>query len=156
MFKDFDFFHIPSVLKMGVTERWPYGPVDVHMNPLSHVDLAQCMVRALDNPKATRLTLEIGGPDCVTQGDLLNMIARVAGIQTNYTEGVSKEQLIAMVRSNPQKGFFTAEQLQDFINDMKIDHKPVLEIFGVQFQTLEDYLQKAVPRVKAALEQQQK
>jgi len=156
MFKDFDFFHIPSVLKMGTAQRWPYGPVDVHMNPLSHIDLAQCMVQSLDNPRASRLTLEIGGPDCITQGDLLNMIARVAGIQTTYTEGVSKEQLIAMAKSNPQKGFFTAEQLQDFINDMKIDHKPVLEMFGVKFQTLEDYLQKAVPRVKAALEQQQK
>lgn len=150
MFKDFDFFHIPSVLKLGATNRWPYGPVDVHMNPLSHIDLAQCMVLALDNPRASRLTLEIGGPDCITQGDLLNIIARIAGIQTTYTEGVSKEQLIAMVRANPQQGFFTAEQLQDFIVDKKIDHRPVVDIFGLKFQTLEDYLRNAVPRIKAA------
>ncbi|MCX8043594.1 MAG: NAD(P)H-binding protein [Desulfobacterota bacterium] len=151
MFKDFDFFHIPTVLKLGATNRWPYGPIDIHMNPLSHLDLATCMVLALDNPRAAFLTLEIGGPDCITQGELLNMIARIAGIQATYTEGVSKEQLIAMVRANPQQGFFTAEQLEDFIVDKMIDHKPVYELFGIPFQTVKAYLQETVPRIKAAL-----
>ncbi|MEI6128045.1 MAG: SDR family oxidoreductase [Pseudomonadota bacterium] len=154
MFKDFDFFHIPNVLKMGEAHKWPFGPVDFHMNPLSHLDLAACMVRALDNPRAARMTMEIGGPDCITQGDLLNMIARVAGIKTTYTEGVSKEQLVAMIKSSPQKGFFTAEQIQDFVIDKSIDHAQVRDIFGIDFERIEDYLKKAVPRAKAALAQQ--
>lgn len=156
MFKDFDFFHIPNVIKMGAVQKWPFGPIDFHMSPLSHIDLAQCMVSSLDNPRASQKTLEIGGPDCITQGDLLNIIAREAGIQTTYTEGVSKEQLIAMIKSNPTKGFFTAEQIQDFVIDRGIDHKPVQEIFGIAFQRVEEYIQKAVPRIKAALAQQQK
>ena len=156
MFKDFDFFHIPTVLKLGSATRWPYGPIDIHMNPLSHLDLAKCMVSALDNSRASNITLEIGGPDCITQGDLLNMIARIAGIQTTYTEGVSKQELIAMVRADPQKGFFTAEQLEDFIIDKRIDHKPVQEIFGVPFQTVEAYLKTAVPRIQTLMEQQEK
>lgn len=156
MFKDFDFFHVPTVLKLGTATRWPYGPIDIRMNPLSHADLAKCMAIALDNPRASNMTLEIGGPDCITQGDLLNMIARIAGIHTIYTDGVSKEQLIAMVRANPQKGFFTAEQLQDFIIDKEIDHKIVQDIFGVRFQTVEEYLKTAVPRIQALLEKQTK
>lgn len=156
MFKDFDFFHIPNVIKMGAAQKWPFGPIDFHMSPLSHIDLAQCMVSSLDNSRASRKILEIGGPDCITQGDLLNMIARVAGIETTYTEGVSKEQLIAMIKSSPAKGFFTAEQIQDFVIDRGIDHKPVQEIFGIPFQRVEEYIKKAVPRIKAALAQQQK
>jgi uncharacterized protein YbjT (DUF2867 family) len=151
MFKDFDAFHIPNVLKMGETHMWPFGPVDLHMNPLSHIDLAACMVSALDNPRASRMTIEIGGPDCITSCDLLNMIAREAGIQTTYTEGVPKEQLVAMVKNSPQKGFFTAEQIQDFLIDKHIDHGPVRDMFGITFEKIEDYLKKAVPRVKAAL-----
>jgi uncharacterized protein YbjT (DUF2867 family) len=151
MFKDFDAFHIPNVLKMGEAHEWPFGPIDLHMNPLSHIDLAACMVSALDNPKASRMTIEIGGPDCITACDLLNMIARVAGIHTTYTEGVPKEQLVAMVKNSPQKGFFTAEQIQDFLLDKSIDHGPVRDMFGITFQTIEEYLKEAVPRVKAAL-----
>ena len=151
MFKDFDAFHIPNVLKMGKASKWPFGPVDTHMNPLSHIDLAACMVSALDNPRASRMTIDIGGPDCITSCDLLNMIAREAGIQTTYTEGVPKEQLIAMVKNSPQKGFFTAEQIQDFIIDKPMDHAPIRDMFGIAFERIEDYLKKAVPRVREAL-----
>lgn len=151
MFKDFQFFHIPTVIKLGETNKWPTGPIDFHMNPLSHIDLARCMVDALTNPKASHKTLEIGGPDCITQGDLLNMIAQEAGINAHYTEGVSKEQFIAMVKNNPQKAFFTAEQLQDFLIDKKIDHSVIQEIFGIKFQTVGEYLKQAVPAVKEAL-----
>lgn len=154
MFKDFQFFHIPTVIKLGETSKWPTGPIDFHMNPLSHIDLAQCMVDALTNPKASNKTLEIGGPDCITQGDLLNMIAREAGIKATYTEGVSKEQLIARIKENPQQAFFTAEQLQDFLIDKKIDHRVIKDIFGIEFQRVGEYLKKAVPEVKAALAQQ--
>lgn len=153
MFKDFDAFHIPTVLKLGIACTWPFGPIDFHMNPLSHLDLAACMVSALDNPRASRMTIEIGGPDCITSQDLLNMIARKAGIQTTYTEGVSKEQLVARIKSNAQKGFFTAEQIQDFILDKRIDHAPVRDLFGIDFETIAEYLETAVPRVQAALAQ---
>ncbi len=151
MFKDFQFFHIPTVIKLGATNKWPSSPIEFHMNPLSHLDLAQCMVDALTNPKASNKTLEIGGLDCITQGDLLNMIAKEAGINANYTEGVSKEELIARVKSSPQKGFFTAEQLQDFLIDKKIDHSVIQEIFGIRFQTVAEYLKQAVPAVKEAM-----
>ncbi|MCK5513718.1 MAG: NAD(P)H-binding protein, partial [Deltaproteobacteria bacterium] len=52
MFKDFNFFHIPNVLKMGETSMWPFGPIEFHMSPLSHIDLAKCMIDALSNPAA--------------------------------------------------------------------------------------------------------
>ena len=155
MFKDFQFFHVPNVLKMGEAAKWPFGPVTFHMNPLSHVDLAKCMVDALTNPKSANKSLEIGGPDCITQGDLLNMIAKEAGIKANYTEGVSKEQLIEMVKANPQKSFFTAEQIKDFMNDTILDHKGIKDIFGIEFQHVSDFVKKAVPAVKAAMAKQQ-
>jgi uncharacterized protein YbjT (DUF2867 family) len=154
LFKDFDFFFIPNILKMGETDTWPFGPIDIHMCPLSHFDLAKCMVAAADNPAASNKTLSMGGPDCITQGEILNMIAKEAGVNANYTKGFSKEQLIEMVKSNPQKSFFTAEQLQDFIIDSKIDHSIIKEVFGIEFQRVEDYIKKAVPKVKAAMAKQ--
>jgi hypothetical protein len=112
------------------------------------------MVDALTNQAASNKSLEIGGPECMTQGDLLNMIAKEAGINANYTEGVSKEQLIERIKSNPEKSFFTPDQIQDFLNDSVIDHTPIKEIFGIEFQPVGEYLKKAVPEVKAALEKQ--
>lgn len=156
MFKDFNFFHIPNVLKMGETSMWPFGPIEFHMSPLAHTDLAKCMIDALNNKAASNKTLRIGGPDCITQGDLLNMIAKEAGIKANYTQGVSKEQLIEMVKSNPQKSFFTPEQIKDFINDSKLDHATINHIFGIPFQRVEDFLKKAVPAVKASMTKQEK
>jgi NADH dehydrogenase len=156
MFKDFDFFYIPNVLKMGETDMWPFGPVEYHITPLSHIDLAKCMVDALTNPAASNLTMSIGGPEAVTQGELLNMIAKEAGINANYTKGVSKEQLIEGVKKNPQERFLTAEQLQDFVTDNTIDHTPIKDIFGVEFQTVGEYVKETVPKVKTAMAQQGK
>ncbi len=155
-FKDFYFFFIPNVLKMGETDTWPFGPVDIHMCPLSHFDLAKCMVGAVDNPAVSNKTMQIGGPDCVTQGEALNLIAKEAGVNANYTKGSSKEQLIAMVKSDPHQSFFTAEQLQDFIIDSKIDHSVIKDTFGVEFERVGDYIRKAVPRVRDALAKQAK
>jgi len=156
LFKDLDFFFIPNILKMGETDTWPFGPVDIHMCPLSHFDLAKCTVAATDNPAASNQTLSIGGPDCITQGELLNMIAKEAGVNANYTKGFSKEQLIESVKSNPQKSFFTAEQLQDFIIDSKIDHNLIKKMFGIEFQRVGDYIKKTVPKVKASMAKQEK
>lgn len=156
MFKDFQAFHIPMVLKMGEATKWPFGPIHFHMSPLSHLDLAKCMADALENPAASNKSLSIGGPESITQGDLLNMIASEAGTKADYTEGISKEQLIEQVKSNPERSFFTPEQIQDFINDNIIDHNIIKKIFGLEFQTVGDYLKKAVPAVKAAMAEQAK
>jgi NADH dehydrogenase len=157
LFKDFDFFFIPQVLKMGdAATTWFYGPLDIHMCPLSHFDLAQCMVSAVDNPKASNKTITMGGPDCLTQGELLNMIAKEAGLKANYTKGMSKEALIQSIKANPQQSFFTAEQISDFIVDSKIDHSVIRGMFGVEFQRVGDYIRQAVPRVKAAMASQPK
>jgi NADH dehydrogenase len=155
MFKDFEAYHIPTVIKMGVTNKWP-SPIDFHMSPLSHIDLAKCMVDALTNPTVLNKTLEIGGPDCITQAELLNMIAKEAGINTTYTEGVSKEELIEMVKKDPQRSFFTVEMLKDFFNDKILDFKIIDEIFGIKFQRVGDYIEKTVPKVKAAMAKQGK
>ena len=84
------------------------------------------------------------------------MIAKEAGVNATYTKGFSKEQLIEMVKKNPQQSFFTAEQLQDFIVDSKINHSVIKEMFGVEFQSVGDYIKEAVSKVKAALSKQTK
>lgn len=157
LFKEFDSFFIPQALTMGDTAAtWPYGPIDIHLCPLSHFDLARCMVSAVDNPKTSRKTLTIGGPDCITLGDLLNMIAGEAGLKAHYTTGVSKEVLLKSIRNNPGQSLFTAEQIQGFIVDSKIDHAAIRDMFGVEFQRVEDYIRQAVPRVQAVMASQQK
>ena len=108
------------------------------------------------NPKAANKSLSIGGPKAITHGELLNLIAKEAGINANYTEGISKEELIEQVRNNPGRSFFTPEQMQDFINDNTIDHSVIKDIFGIDFQTVEEFMKEAVPQVKAAMAGQAK
>jgi uncharacterized protein YbjT (DUF2867 family) len=155
MFKDFQSFHIPTVLKLGETNKWPFGPVDFHMSPVSHVDIAKCMVDSLTNRAASNKTFDIGGPDLITHGDLLNMIAREAGIKANYTEGLTKEQLLEQMKKSPQRSFFTPEQIQDLINDEHIDHSILKRAFGFEFERIADYIKDTVPKVKAAMAKQQ-
>ncbi len=152
LFKELDSFFIPQALSMGdAAADWPYGPIDIHLCPLSHQDLAHCMVSAMDNPMASNTTIVIGGPDCITLGDLLNMIVKEAGIEAYYTRGVSKEALMQSIKKNPAQSLFTARQIEDFIVDSKIDHAALRDMFGLEFQRVEDYIRQAVPRVQAAL-----
>jgi nucleoside-diphosphate-sugar epimerase len=152
LFKELDAFFIPQVLKRGDgATDWLYGPIDIRVCPLSHLDLAHCMVLAADNPKASNKTIVIGGRDCITLGDLLNMIAKEAGIKANYTYGVSKESLLQSIKKNPGQSLFTARQIEDFMVDSKIDHTAIRDMFGLEFQRVEDYIRLAVPRVQASM-----
>jgi len=108
------------------------------------------MVSAADNPKASNKTIVIGGPDYITLGDLLNMVAKEAGIEATYTCGVSKEALMQSIKKNPGQSLFTARQIEDFMVDSKIDHRAIHDMFGFEFQRVEDYIRQAVPRVQAA------
>jgi len=151
MFKDFQKSHIPRVLKKGEATRWPYSPITLKMSPLSHGDLAKCVVDTLTNPAASNKRISIGGPDTITQGDLLNMIAKEAGINAHYTESISKEQLMEKVKSDPENSFFTPEQLKDFLADSEVDHAAIKEIFGIEFLRVEDFIKETIPKVKAEL-----
>ena len=149
MFFDFKNVHIPMVLRLGEVDYWPLGPVDLKMAPISHVDLAKCMVDVLSNPKADNVRLLTGGPETITQGDLLNMIAKKAGINANYTKGASREELIERARQHPEKSFFSPEEIQDFYTEKDGDYSAAQEIFDFPFQRVEDYLNIAVPEVIA-------
>ena len=82
----------------------------------------------------------------MTQADLLNMIAKEAGIDTTYTEGVSKEELIEMVKNNPGRSFFSAEQIKDFFTDKVLDFKETERIFGIPFLRVGDYVKAAMAK----------
>jgi NADH dehydrogenase len=157
LFKEFDSFFIPQVLKTGNgATDWLYGPIDIRHCPLSHLDLAQCMVLAADNPKASNKIIPIGGPDCITLSDLLHMIAKEAGFKAHFTSSVSKEVLLQSIQNNLRQSLFTARQIQDFMLDSTIDHAAIRDMFGVEFQRMGDYIRQAVPRVRAAMAGRQK
>ncbi len=155
MFFDFRDFHIPMVLRFGQTDTWPMGPLENRFDPLSHEDLARCLVDALTNSKASHLRLRIGGPETLRLGEILNMIVREAGIDTTYTQGTSKEDLIEMVKDSPDQSFFSPEEIQDFFKDRVIDHRQVKAVFDFEFQKVIDYIRKTVPEVKESMAAQQ-
>ena len=153
LYKDFELFQIPQVLRLGETDTWPFGPVEYHFSPMSHIDMARCLADAVENPAAENKTIRMGGPDCLTWGEFLTMIAQQAGINAHYTKGISKEALIEGIRKNPGNRVFSPEQIQDVLFDSVIDFKQIHDIFNMDFQRVEDFLREAVPRVKAALAQ---
>ena len=151
LYKDFELFQIPQVLRLGETDTWPFGPVEYHFSPLSHIDMARCLADAVENPAAENKTIRMGGPDCLTWGEFLTMIAKEAGINAHYTKGISKEALIEGIRKNPGNRVFSPEQIQDVLFDSVIDFKQIHDIFNMEFQRVADFLREAVPRVRAAL-----
>ena len=122
------------MLRLGETDTWPFGPVEYHFSPLSHIDMARCLADAVDNPAAENKTIRMGGPDCLTWGEFLTMIAKEAGINAHYTKGISKEALIEGIRKNPGNRVFSPEQIQDVMFDSVIDFKQIHDIFNMEFQ----------------------
>lgn len=151
LYKDFELFQIPQVLRLGATDTWPFGPVEYHFSPLSHIDMARCLTDAVENPAAENKTIRMGGPDSLTWGEFLTMIAKQAGIKAHYTKGISKEALIEGIRKNPGNRVFSPEQIQDVLFDSVINFKQIHDIFNMEFQRVGDFLREAIPRVQAAL-----
>ena len=136
LYKDFELFQIPQVLRLGETDTWPFGPAEYHFSPLSHIDMARCLADAVENPAAENKTIRMGGPDCLTWGEL-TMIAKKLGINAHYTKGISKEALIEGIRKNPGNRVFSPEQIQDVLFDSVIDFTQIHDIFNMDFQRVE-------------------
>ena len=64
-------------LPVMVTPRW----VRTRCQPIAVTNVLGYLVGCLENPASTGLTLDIGGPDVVTYGELFRCYARAAGIR---------------------------------------------------------------------------
>lgn len=64
-------------LPVMITPRW----VRTRCQPIAVTNVLGYLVGCLENPATTGLTLDIGGPDVITYGELFRIYARAAGIR---------------------------------------------------------------------------
>ncbi len=59
--------------------RFVAGGRDVTMSPVSVTDVAACFVAALEDPQTIGATFELGGPEALSWGEMVNRIADARG-----------------------------------------------------------------------------
>jgi Protein of unknown function (DUF2867) len=69
--------HLTDVLPAMITPRW----VRMRCQPIAIRDVLAYLVGVLDEPGALGTVLEIGGPDVVTYGEMMQLYASVAGLR---------------------------------------------------------------------------
>ncbi|MDJ0923166.1 MAG: SDR family oxidoreductase [Acidimicrobiia bacterium] len=69
--------HLTEVLPVVMTPRW----VETRCQPIAIRDVLEILVSVLDDPEPVNRLYEIGGPDCLTYQDMMEIYAEVAGLR---------------------------------------------------------------------------
>lgn len=134
------------ILRKGKTVL--FGRGEQPRNFVAADDVAQFAVLALSDPAMVGQTVEVGGPENLTNMDVVRLYERVSGRKANVTHvplGVLRVVSRLMRPLHPglsqviQAGILADTAGQPF------DAKPLQEHFGVQLTRLEDWVSQRVP-----------
>jgi uncharacterized protein YbjT (DUF2867 family) len=113
-------------------------------NPLSLIslpDVAQFAVASLDNPAARNATLEIGGPEAVSQLQVVKIFEEVGG-GTFGVEHVPEEALAEQqeAAADPMQQSFVG-LMRWYARGDAVDMEETLKVFPMQLTSVSDYAQ---------------
>jgi uncharacterized protein YbjT (DUF2867 family) len=116
-------------------------------NPISWVafkDVAQFAVESLDNPSARNATLELGGPDALSQLQAVHIFEELSGrsfeVQHVPEEALAEQQKTA---TDPMQQSF-AGLMRWYAKGDTVDMGETLKTFPVQLTSVRDYAQSVL------------
>ena len=122
-------------LLVWVVRRLPVVPLIVggRLQPVPVEQVAQGVARALSRPSAVKQTYEVGGPDRVTLGELVDLIGKVLGRRRILKFNVPRGVVWAATRVLHRLPFFplTPDQLLMLEEDNVCDPAPFFSTFGL-------------------------
>ena len=122
-------------LLVWVVRRLPVVPLIVggRLQPVPVEQVAQGVARALSRPSAVKQTYEVGGPDRVTLGELVDLIGKALGRRRILKFNVPRGVVWAATRVLHRLPFFplTPDQLLMLEEDNVCDPAPFFSTFGL-------------------------
>jgi len=122
-------------LLVWVVRRLPVVPLIVggRLQPVPVEQVAQGVARALARPSAVKQTYEVGGPDRVTLGELVDLIGKVLGRRRILKFNVPRGVVWAATRVLHRLPYFplTPDQLLMLEEDNVCDPAPFFSTFGL-------------------------
>ncbi len=140
-----DFWFSPAVgFDVANAKAQIYGSGE---NPISWVafkDVAQFAVESLDNPAARNATLELGGPEALSQLQAVHIFEELSGrsfeVQHVPEEALAEQQQTA---TDPAQQSFAA-LMQWYAKGDTVDMGETLKTFPVQLTSVRDYAQSVL------------
>ena len=122
-------------LLVWVVRRLPVVPLIVggRLQPVPVEQVAQGVARALARPSAVKQTYEVGGPDRVTLGELVDLIGKVLGRRRILKFNVPRVVVRVATRALHRLPYFplTPDQLLMLEEDNVCDPAPFFSTFGL-------------------------
>ena len=122
-------------LLVWVVRRLPVVPLIVggRLQPVPVEQVAQGVARALSRPSAVKQTYEVGGPDRVTLGELVDLIGKVLGRRRILKFNVPRVVVRVATRALHRLPYFplTPDQLLMLEEDNVCDPAPFFSTFGL-------------------------
>ncbi len=116
-------------------------------NFLAITDAAQFAVRALFDPQAHNQVIEIGGPDNLTNNQVAELYARVAGIKPKITHippAILRVMATLLMPVHPGLGNILKWALYSDTVDETFDPTPLVRRYAISLTRLEDWIRAQV------------
>lgn len=141
LFHDFVEVFKPQILKGTVRGL---GDGSLKMQPLSPKDLSQCMVHALEDPNASRAIFDIGGPESFTYHEAISLVSKVMGKEPkiSYTPIWIAKALAHIINRIKPGSFLQPDWIEILTMDSVADVQKIKQLFNIEFETIQPYLQK--------------
>jgi uncharacterized protein YbjT (DUF2867 family) len=125
-----------------------YGEGDRPISWISYRDVAHAAVAALTEPAARNTVVELGGPQALSQREVVRMF-EAAGAGEIATEGVSDSDLAAQLRSatDPMEQSFAGLMLQCARGDA-VDRAASSQLFPFSMTSMRDYITAQLARAE--------
>lgn len=116
-----------------------YGSGTKPVSWVSYLDVARFAVACLDNPAAVNATLDIGGPEALSQLEMVKIFEELGG-HTFEVQHVPEEALAEQQQSatDPMQQSFTG-LMRWYAQGDPIDMQATLQAFPIQLTTVRDY-----------------
>jgi uncharacterized protein YbjT (DUF2867 family) len=121
-----------------------YGSGEKPLSLISFPEVAQFAVASLDNPAARNATLEIGGPEAVSQLQAVKIFEEASG-RTFETEHVPEQALADQQKASTdlmEQSF--AGLMQWYARGDAVDMDDTLKAFPIQLTSVRDYAQNVL------------
>lgn len=121
-----------------------FGTGDTELSLLSMDDAARMVALCLDEPKAANQVIDFGGPEALTQHDVVRIFEEVSG-RPYQVQHLTEEALRAEWEEAPDPRARSLGALNlDYAHGDRIDMGPVLARFPITLTSVRDYAGKVL------------
>ena len=135
-------------LARSSAQRWPrlLGGGRNLQQPLDVEDLAEGALRAASQPElALNQTLELAGPECLSERELVQRAAQIRGKRVRLGSiPVGLMRRLLALRTRFRRSGFSPDVLEVILADTRVDPRPASEALGIQLTPFDDTIRSSL------------